>query len=75
MRLLSFGLLCLVLAVVPSRDFAAQEWPSRPVTMIVPFPAGASVDILARAVANELSEKLGKPFTQVTEAEAKELAK
>src|SRR4051794_35988727 len=62
MRLLSFGLLCLFLALAPSRDLAAQEWPGRPVTMIVPFPAGASVDILARAVANELSEKLGKQF-------------
>jgi tripartite-type tricarboxylate transporter receptor subunit TctC len=41
---------------------AAQEWPNRPVTMIVPFPAGAAVDTLARAVANALSENLGKQF-------------
>jgi tripartite-type tricarboxylate transporter receptor subunit TctC len=62
MRVLSFGLLGLALAIAPCHHAVAQEWPSRPVTMIVPFPAGASVDILARAVANELSEKLGKQF-------------
>ncbi len=40
----------------------AENWPVRSVTMIVPFPAGGSADILARAVAQELSDKLGKPF-------------
>jgi len=39
----------------------AEDWPARNVTMIVPFPAGGSADILARAVAQELTEKLGKP--------------
>lgn len=36
----------------------AQNWPSRPVEVIVPFPAGGSVDVIARAVSNALSEKL-----------------
>jgi tripartite-type tricarboxylate transporter receptor subunit TctC len=40
----------------------AENWPVRSVTMIVPFPAGGSADILARAVTQELSDKLGKPF-------------
>src|SRR4051812_924493 len=39
----------------------AQTWPTRPITMIVPFPAGGSTDGLARSVAQELSDKLGKP--------------
>jgi tripartite-type tricarboxylate transporter receptor subunit TctC len=40
----------------------AENWPARSVTMIVPFPAGGSADVLARSVAQELSDKLGKPF-------------
>lgn len=62
MRLISVGLVGLVLAFAPAQKAAAQEWPTRPVTFIVPFPAGAAVDTLARAVANSLSEKLGKQF-------------
>ena len=42
--------------------FAAEAWPTRPVTVIVPFPPGISTDILARAVAAALSEKFGQPF-------------
>jgi tripartite-type tricarboxylate transporter receptor subunit TctC len=38
----------------------AQNWPSRPIEMIVPFPAGGSVDIIARAVASALGEKLNQ---------------
>jgi tripartite-type tricarboxylate transporter receptor subunit TctC len=40
----------------------ADNWPARNVTMIVPFPAGGSADLLARSVAQELSDKLGKAF-------------
>ncbi|WP_170149532.1 Bug family tripartite tricarboxylate transporter substrate binding protein [Rhodoplanes roseus] len=40
----------------------AQGWPSRPVTLVVPFPAGGNTDILARAVAAALSDGLGKQF-------------
>ncbi len=62
MRLLCFGLFGLALALAPCHRAVAREWPNRPVTMIVPFPAGAAVDSLARAVANALSENLGKQF-------------
>ena len=62
MRLISVGLVGLALALAPVQGAAAQEWPTRPVTFVVPFPAGAAVDTLARAVANSLSEKLGKQF-------------
>jgi tripartite-type tricarboxylate transporter receptor subunit TctC len=61
-RLLSFLLFGLALVLAPFQRAAAHEWPARPVTFIVPFPAGAAVDTLARAVANELSEKFGKQF-------------
>jgi len=39
----------------------AQDWPSRPVRIIVPFPAGGSADLMPRAVAEKLSEKWGQP--------------
>jgi len=50
--------LCLACAA-PSE---AQTWPSRPVTMVVPFSAGTTSDVIARSLANELSVKLGQPF-------------
>jgi tripartite-type tricarboxylate transporter receptor subunit TctC len=56
---------CALLALLSVLSFGtaiAEDWPARNVTMIVPFPAGGSTDILARAVAQELTEKLGKPF-------------
>ena len=40
----------------------AQSWPSRPVTMVVPFAAGTTSDILARSLAQYLSETLGQSF-------------
>lgn len=39
---------------------ADGEWPNRPVRLVVPFPAGASTDVVARIVARRLSEKLGQ---------------
>jgi tripartite-type tricarboxylate transporter receptor subunit TctC len=40
----------------------ADSWPSRPVTMILPFAAGGGTDLLARALAQDLSERLGQQF-------------
>ncbi len=39
----------------------AENWPSRPVTLIVPFGAGTTSDIVARSLAQTLSESLGQP--------------
>jgi tripartite-type tricarboxylate transporter receptor subunit TctC len=40
----------------------AQEWPNKPVTFIVPFPAGGGTDTFARPLAAQLTEQLGKQF-------------
>jgi tripartite-type tricarboxylate transporter receptor subunit TctC len=49
----------MMLAAVPAR---AEQYPARPVTIMVPFSAGGGSDLLARLVAQKLEEKLGKPF-------------
>ena len=39
----------------------AQSFPSRPIRIVVPFPAGGTTDVLARAAAQKLTETLGQP--------------
>ena len=40
---------------------AAQNFPEKPVTMVAPFPAGGSVDLVARAVAQQMSDIWKQP--------------
>ena len=40
---------------------AAQDYPTRPITMIVPFPAGGATDTLARFLGERLRANLGQP--------------
>lgn len=40
---------------------AAQSWPAKPITLIVPFPPGGSSDALARSITTPLSQILGQP--------------
>lgn len=48
-----------IVTAVPAMG-SAQDWPSRPVRLIVPFPAGGSTDICARIVGEYLSRSLGQ---------------
>src|SRR2546421_12657356 len=52
----------LVQAALANAAFAQPAWPTRNVTMIVPFPAGGQADLAARPVALALERILGKPF-------------
>ncbi len=47
---------------VVSQPVAAQNWPTKPVKFVVPFPPGGSVDPLARLLGVKLSESLGQQF-------------
>jgi tripartite-type tricarboxylate transporter receptor subunit TctC len=49
-------------ALVLATPAAAQDYPSRPVTIIVPFAAGGAGDILARILSPRLEHAFGKPF-------------
>ena len=51
----------LALALATSGALA-QAWPSRPVTLVVPFPPGGSTDLIARTLGPKLQEKLGGNF-------------
>ncbi len=52
--------LCLAALVIASSALA-QGYPTRPITVVAPFPPGASVDALARITRDPLSELLGQP--------------
>lgn len=46
---------------VPQAALAQDPWPSKPITMVVTYPAGGAADMLARTVAPKLSATLGQP--------------
>jgi tripartite-type tricarboxylate transporter receptor subunit TctC len=52
----------LVASVASVAPLSATEWPTRPVTVVVPFAAGGNTDMMARLGAQHLSTKLGQSF-------------
>src|SRR5262245_14381527 len=50
----------VVAALAAAAGARAQDWPARPVTMVVPFAAGGPVDVLGRILAQYLTEVIGK---------------
>jgi tripartite-type tricarboxylate transporter receptor subunit TctC len=52
------GLVAVALAALPA---GAQDWPVRPMRIVVPFPPGGVTDLVARAVGKSMAEMLGQP--------------
>ena len=51
-----------VLLLAAGATAAAQTWPAKPLTLVVPFPAGGGTDIVVRAIQPMLQQALGQPI-------------
>jgi tripartite-type tricarboxylate transporter receptor subunit TctC len=60
-RAICLGLGAATLSTATGRASAA-EWPTRPVTVVVPYAAGGNTDMMARLSSQYLASKLGQPF-------------
>src|SRR5688572_15255328 len=61
MRMFRFGVLSALVLAVLAPHAQAQDYPTRPVTLVVPFVAGGGTEITARIIAQALEPRLGKP--------------
>jgi tripartite-type tricarboxylate transporter receptor subunit TctC len=62
MKLLTLCALALTASIVAAGGANAQNYPTRSVRIIVPFPPGEAADVIARLVAPVLSERMGQQF-------------
>lgn len=61
LRAISGAALTCLTGLAVSDPAAAQDWPQRAITIIVPLGAGSASDVMARVVADQLSRQLGQP--------------
>lgn len=57
-----FTVAVIVLGLLANAAVAQEKWPSRPVTIIVPFAAGGNTDVMARIFSEQLTKRLGQQF-------------
>ena len=63
MRILPRLLFALAAVLLPAAAAVAQNFPVKPIKLVVPFPPGGPNDIIARAVGQRMSELIGQPVT------------
>ena len=61
MKKLLIPIVSLAFGLLAATATQAQSWPTKPVTLVVPFPPGGSSDTIARAIGAKMQEKLGQP--------------
>jgi tripartite-type tricarboxylate transporter receptor subunit TctC len=61
LKSIAFGLLCAT-NLIATQAYSQAVWPTKPVKIIVPFAPGGTTDLLARAMAPELSKAFGQTF-------------
>ncbi|WP_445488431.1 Bug family tripartite tricarboxylate transporter substrate binding protein [Rhodopseudomonas sp. RCAM05734] len=61
-RATALGLLAATFCLAHAAPGHSQTWPTHAVTIVVPFTAGTTSDVIARSLAQELSAKFGQPF-------------
>ena len=59
---MAVGFALLLCVASPARAESADNWPSRPVKIVVAFTAGGTTDVIARSVGQSLSEQFKQPF-------------
>src|SRR5215510_13263480 len=62
LRRLAFGCVSLIAAIGLNVTAGAQSYPGRPVKLIVPYPPGATADLIGRVIAQNLSQFTGGQF-------------
>jgi len=58
----SVAVLSLILGALVAMPALAQPWPSKPIRMVIPYPAGGSIDVSGRRLAEDLAAELGQPI-------------
>jgi tripartite-type tricarboxylate transporter receptor subunit TctC len=55
------ALVCCLFAIVGTSAALSEAWPTKPITVVVPFTAGTAIDISARLIMDQVSKQVGQP--------------